>query len=120
MYKGTLDGSRVCIKRVRMYLRGSPEKPTKVHIDAVAFAIHHHSQIPQAFCQEAVMWKRLKHPNILPLLGITVIPLQLISNWMSNGDLPEYLRRHSDADRLELVCVHPVVLIPRLFPSPAI
>ena len=50
------------------------------------------------------MWKRLTHPNILPLLGVTITPLQLISNWMPGGQLPEYIRKHPDADRLRLVC----------------
>ena len=30
-------------------------------------------------------------------------PLQLISNWMSGGDLPEYIEKHSNADRPGLV-----------------
>lgn len=33
----------------------------------------------QTLYQEAVMWKRLAHPNIVSLLGITSAPLQLIS-----------------------------------------
>ena len=49
------------------------------------------------------MWKRLRHPNIVPLLGITVTPLQLISEWMSGGDLPGYIKGHHDVDRLGLV-----------------
>ena len=66
------------------------------------------------------MWKRLKHPNIVPLLGITLTPFQLISNWMSGEDLPEYTKKHPDADRLKLVGVPPVSFIPRLLPSPAV
>ena len=49
------------------------------------------------------MWKRMTHPNILPLLGVTIAPLQLVSNWMLGGDLPEYIKEHPSADRLELV-----------------
>ena len=66
----------------------------------------------QIFCQEAVVWKRLTHPNILPLLGVTITPFQLVSNWMSGGDLPDYLKKNSDADRLKLVGAPPVVSIP--------
>lgn len=52
------------------------------------------------------MWKRLAHPNIVPLLGITTFPrLQLISEWMSGGDLPIYIKAHPDTDRLGLVGV---------------
>jgi serine/threonine protein kinase len=85
-------------------------------IGAGDFLVCHHQRNPQAFCQEAVTWKRLTHPNILSLLGITIVPLQLISNWMSNGDLLEYLKGHSDADRLGLVCTHSVAFIPCLLP----
>ena len=49
------------------------------------------------------MWKRLTHPNILSLLGITITPLQLISNRMLGGDLSEYIKGHPGTDRLELV-----------------
>jgi len=66
------------------------------------------------------MWKRLTHPNIVPLLGITLTPLQLVSEWVSGGTLPNYISRHPDADRVELVGVHPVVFIPSLPLSPAI
>ena len=60
------------------------------------------------------MWKRLTHPNILPLLGVTITPFQLVSTWMSGGDLPGYIKKHLDADRLVLVGATSIVLIPRL------
>jgi len=53
------------------------------------------------------MWKRLTHPNVLPLLGVTIAPPQLVSNWMPGGDLPEYIEKHADADRLGLVSIPP-------------
>ena len=49
------------------------------------------------------MCKRLAHPNIVPLLGITPEPLQLVSEWMPGGDLTEYIKNHSDANRVDLV-----------------
>ena len=49
------------------------------------------------------MWKRLMHPNIVPLRGITITPFQLISDWMPGGDLPDYIKKHPDAHRLGLV-----------------
>ena len=57
----------------------------------------------QTFCQEAVMWKHLTHPNIVPLLGVTMAPFQLILDWMPGGDLREYIKENPDADRLGLV-----------------
>lgn len=49
------------------------------------------------------MWKHLKHPNVVPLLGITSAPLQVISEWMSGGNLPGYIKENPDVDRLRLV-----------------
>jgi len=66
------------------------------------------------------MWKRLTHPNIVPLLGITLTPLQLVSEWVPGGGLPHYIEAHPDVDRIELVGVHPVVFITHLLLSPAI
>jgi hypothetical protein len=49
------------------------------------------------------MWKRLNHPNILPLLWITLNPLQLISEWMPGGELPGHIKENLHASRIELV-----------------
>ena len=63
------------------------------------------------------MWKHLSHPNIVPLLGITPTPLQLISEWMPNGDLTEYIKKHPNADRLGLVGVLLAEFDPKLTPA---
>jgi len=62
------------------------------------------------------MWKYLAHPNILPLLGVTITPPQLVSTWMPGGNLPEYVKENPDADRLQLVGVPPIVFIPCSLP----
>ena len=90
-------------------------------IGIATFHVHHHRGSLQTFCQEAIMWRRLKHPNIVPLLGVTITPkFQLVSDWMSGGDLPEHLKKNPDADRLKLVGIPPVALIPYLLLSPVI
>ena len=66
------------------------------------------------------MWKHLTHPNIVPLLGVTLDPFQLVSDWVSGGDLPDYIRRKPDADRPRLVGVPAAVLIPHLLPPQAV
>ena len=63
------------------------------------------------------MCKRLTHPNIVPLLGITPDPLQLISEWMPGGDLTDYIKKHSGADRVGLVGTLLVVSDPTLTPT---
>ena len=49
------------------------------------------------------MWKHLNHPNIVPFIGVTLEPLQLVSEWMDNGKLQEYLRTNPEADSVNLV-----------------
>ena len=53
--------------------------------------------------REALIWKRLIHPNIVPFTGVTLDPLQIVSEWMSGGDLPIYIKSHPDANRVTLV-----------------
>jgi len=62
----------------------------------------------QRFIQEAVMWRHLKHPNIVPLRGVATALPQFVSEWMDNGTLTEYVKKHPGASRLGLVCFpHP-------------
>jgi len=63
------------------------------------------------------VWKRLKHRNIVPFLGITSDSLQLVSEWMPGGNLAEHVRNHPDADRRGFVGVSGVVLDPTLTPA---
>jgi hypothetical protein len=47
----------------------------------------------------------LRHPNVLPLLGVVAdeTHLAMISVWMGNGNVREFLKVDTNADRLELV-----------------
>ena len=51
-------------------------------------------------------WKGLRHPNVLPLLGaaMTETWLGMVSEWMINGKINEFVKVNVNADRLELVC----------------
>ena len=51
------------------------------------------------------MWKALQHPNVLPLIGVTITEtrLAMISEWMVNGTIYEFVKTHPDVDRVELV-----------------
>ena len=67
------------------------------------------------------MRKHLAHPNIVPLLGVTLDPLQLISDWSSGeNDLTEHIMNNPDADRLRLVGTFSTSLRDALTPSPAV
>ena len=51
------------------------------------------------------MWKTLQHPNILPLIGVTMSGTQfaMASEWMTNGNIIEFLKANPDANRFQLV-----------------
>ena len=66
------------------------------------------------------MWKHLTHPNILSLLGVSMTPFQLISDWMPGGDLPGYIEKNPNADRLKLVGVPSIVITQYSLPFPVI
>ncbi|KAF9791123.1 kinase-like protein, partial [Thelephora terrestris] len=55
--------------------------------------------------KEAITWKTLRHPNVLPLIGVTMTMNQfaMISDWMPNGNLNEFVEANPDADRLKLL-----------------
>ena len=59
----------------------------------------------QRFCREGVAWKHLRHPNILPLLGVTLNEhrFALVSEWMENGNINEFIKRDRHINRTELV-----------------
>lgn len=60
--------------------------------------------VPQRLCTGAVVWKRLKHPNVASFLGFGSDTLSsLVYPWMPNGNLSEYLREYPDVDKLNLV-----------------
>ncbi|KAF9641991.1 kinase-like protein, partial [Thelephora ganbajun] len=56
-------------------------------------------------CREVVTWKHLRHPNILPLLGVTVREYQLmmVSEWMENGNINEFVGRDEYTNRTALL-----------------
>ena len=59
------------------------------------------------FCRDVVVWKALRHPNVLPLLGVTMTENRFVvaSEWMVMGDINEFTKANVNADRLELVRV---------------
>lgn len=51
---------------------------------------------PQAFLEEAVIMRKCRHSNLVPLYGVCSQeePLLIVTEYMCNGSLLEYLREH--------------------------
>ncbi|KAJ7585006.1 kinase-like domain-containing protein [Mycena floridula] len=91
VYKGQLNGKVVCLKVLRFFVEPS-EMAQELLIDC---------------CREALVWKQLDHPNVLPFLGVNVEMFApsfcLVSPWMSNGNLTQFLRRNPDFERRNVI-----------------
>ncbi|KAK0440035.1 kinase-like domain-containing protein [Desarmillaria tabescens] len=95
IYRGTLNGKVVCLKVLRIFQVTEAEK----------------KRLLKELCREAVMWKQLKHKNILPFIGVDITSFPnkfcLISPWMNNGNLIKFLESHKTHNRLK--CIREIV-----------
>ena len=59
----------------------------------------------QRLFQEIVIWRRLSHPNVLPVLGVSpkLFPLCVVSEWMDNENILDFTSKNLEANRLRLV-----------------
>ena len=61
--------------------------------------------ITQRFCKEVMTWKALHHQNTLPLLGVMMSGNEfvMVSQWMVNGNITQFIKTDRDANRFKLV-----------------
>ncbi|KAH8824824.1 kinase-like domain-containing protein [Flagelloscypha sp. PMI_526] len=89
IFRGSYGSQPVCLKRLRVFLSSDSQ------------------EILQEFLNEAIIWRHLRHPNVLPFLGInqTVFPGQtcFVSRFLANGNLAVFLKKNPNHDRLSLV-----------------
>ncbi|KAF9643698.1 kinase-like protein [Thelephora ganbajun] len=85
--QSTYEGHRVAVKVIH-----------GVYVDNL-------DTIRSRFCREVVAWKHFRHPNILPLLGVTVsgTRLLMVSEWMENGNINEFVERDLSTNRTALL-----------------
>jgi hypothetical protein len=74
----------------------------------------------KGFQKEAIQWKYLEHPNILPLVGISLNSfesdrLALVSSFMENSNILQYLDKEKKANKLSLVCLQLFLCLDQLF-----
>jgi len=56
-----------------------------------------------------VVWKQLRHPNLLPLIGATKSSynLMMVSQWMEHGTIMQFITSRPDTNRPKLVNIFP-------------
>ena len=106
VWEGICNDKRVAIKALRVYKKEDVQKVKKVThpvlpISLITIANYRH----QMFCKEVVIWKRISHPNIVPFLGVSEgpAPLCMVSEWMPNGSVRDYVGENPETSRLQLV-----------------
>jgi len=70
----------------------------------------HDSQVTRHFAKslrrELAVWQGLSHENIVPFLGIAMIDgvfPSIVTSWMPNGSVKEYLKKNPDASQETMV-----------------
>ncbi|KAK7060776.1 hypothetical protein VNI00_000508 [Paramarasmius palmivorus] len=111
IWKGLYNERPVCLKVLRMFT-GSDEASREKAFMVLAFDLHISIEFltsitEQDFCEEAILWKQLKHPNILPFLGVNTTLFApgfcLVSPWMTNGDIVSFVKAFPNFDKLTLI-----------------
>ncbi|KAJ3570670.1 hypothetical protein NP233_g4258 [Leucocoprinus birnbaumii] len=91
IYQGELGGRSVCVKTARAFQRN----------------LNHKKRL-RAQAGELIIWSHLAHQNILPFYGLFFSPERvrrvcIVSPWMDNGDLVQFLRTYPDSPRIPLL-----------------
>ena len=107
VWMGEHQGSKVAVKVLRVYTTSNLNKITSVGYPLNFLMVHTRVLITMAqrFCREVMTWKSLRHPNVLPLLGVKMggRHFAMVSEWMDNGSINDFIQANPDADRFKLV-----------------
>ncbi|KAF9642586.1 kinase-like protein [Thelephora ganbajun] len=100
-------GREVAVKALRVYNNGSQGIINVSHrLGPIPLQVLvNWAQPLQIFCKEVITWRVLRHPNVLPLLGaiMTNNRFAMMSGWMTNGNINQFVTAHPDANRFELL-----------------
>jgi len=103
--KREYQGREVAVKALRVYATSDLQEITRVGCSWRSHFTETLNRTVQRFCREFVPWKALQHPNVLSLLGVVMTETEfaMVSEWMPNGNISQFLTVHQDANRFELV-----------------
>lgn len=106
--QGSYNKQTLCLKAVRPFQTSEKEKMFKV-----CFSVPRSSHIllnyHQLYGKEAILWGQLHHPNIVPFYGVYYLDdtsgrrICLVSPWMTNGNLVQYLQANPHVNRKSFV-----------------
>ncbi|KAF9643880.1 kinase-like protein [Thelephora ganbajun] len=94
VWKGKHRDQDVAAKALKVYTSYTTEKFEKIR---------------KTFCREIMTWRTLRHPNVLPLIGVTMTDtvtekrFVMVSRWMNNRNINKFLESNTNVDRLQLL-----------------
>ena len=105
VWKGSYYGREVAVKVMRTYTESDLQKIIGVSCWLCYRDVGGSPSPAQRFCKEVVIWRTLRHPNVLPLLGVMMTEdrFAMISEWMNNGNVSDFVKANPNANRFELV-----------------
>jgi hypothetical protein len=99
---GSLAGQKVAVKSLRNHQEAAQDNITQVSCPAY----DHTGNLTsfQMYRAEAVLWRHLHSPHIIPCLGVSdILPLSIVSVWMPGGTIIGWIQQHPHANRASLV-----------------
>ncbi|KAF9447205.1 hypothetical protein P691DRAFT_671944, partial [Macrolepiota fuliginosa MF-IS2] len=86
VFKGRHGNYILCLEVVRLHQKADVDSALK------------------AYTREMILWGGMRHPNIMPFYGTFYLDeeckkLCLLSPWMNNGNVVDYLKKNPDVDR---------------------
>ena len=77
----------------------------KGHIDVAIKMLRPGTMSPKAFLQEAAIMRKYRHNKLVPLYGVCSLdqPLLIITEYMCNGSLLEYLRDNPEGESCTVI-----------------
>ena len=107
VWEGIRNGELVAVKALRIFKEDDIQKAKKVTRTMLPTPLtptaNYHLQV---FCEEVATWRWVSHPNVVPFLGVSGVyaPLCVVSEWMPNGNVRDYIGKNPETSRLQLAC----------------
>ena len=117
VWKSFRNGNCVCVKAFRVYTTRNLSVIEQGSQQVVLRVLCAFDDSRQRLFPEIVIWGRLSHPNVLPVLGVSLksSPLCVITEWMMNRNIMDFTPKHPGVNRLRLV--RPISILPSGFDS---
>lgn len=90
VWKGTVQNDQVCLKVLRIFTSNMDRQ-----------------KLFKSLAKEVVVWRQLKHPNVLPFLGVNFDEFApsfcLVSPWLSQGTVLQFISKNPNHNRVQLL-----------------